>query len=191
MTIPRYLLAALPFALLAADAKAHDAKEMAEHPATKVVFSYLSRSMAQEWGKAVELIDERSLTGLQSTYVSRIKAAGTVGEEAELCARLGLDVKGIAGLDPAKFYTRYMTGKNVDDEQRDEILKSLQVKLISHGVENVEGKDFCHVVLRTRYQSGGERISAVEMISLIKNDSGAWRISLRAAQPSVAPVFGE
>jgi len=186
----RYLT--LGLLLLAAPLTAQaqsNAKTINEHPATQVTFGYLRNAMGQDWKKAAALIEPASLESLKERYINRIKASSTIDEEIAHVRRLDCanlkEVEGLAALD---FYVRYHQGVqkrfDVDQAKLNEILATLEVKLMSLAEENVDGSKLTHILVRTRHNNGDRQISALDLVSLILVDS-SWKVTLNAQDPLV------
>ena len=103
------------------------------------------------------------------------------------CANL----REVEKLEPVDFYVRYHKGVQqrfkVDQEILDKILASLAVKLLSLAQDTVGGKEYCHILVRTRHSNGDKQISALDLVSLIKIKD-TWKVTLNAQQPVVKKV---
>ncbi|MFL2479532.1 MAG: hypothetical protein ACJ0K4_08285 [Verrucomicrobiales bacterium] len=167
-------------------------EEISKHPATQVTFSYLKNAMGQDWEKAANLIEPLSLENLKTRYILKIKASSTFDEEIARVRKVDCaNLREVEKLEPLDFYVRYHKGVQqrfkVDQEILDKILASLGVKLLSLAQDTVGGKEYCHILVRTRHSNGDKQISALDLVSLIKID-GTWKVTLNAQQPVVKKV---
>mgnify|MGYP003328483210 FL=1 len=162
------------------------------HPATKVTFQYLKNAMGQDWDGAAELIEPLSLENLKARYVMKIKASATFDEEIARVRKVDCsNLREVESLKPVDFYVRYHKGVQqrfkVDQSILDKILASLAVKLLSLAEDNVDKKEYCHILVRTRHSNGDKQISALDLVSLVKIN-GVWKVTLNAQQPVVKKV---
>ena len=167
-------------------------QEISKHPATQVTFSYLRNAMGQDWEKAAQLIEPLSLENLKARYILKIKASSTFDEEIARVRRVDCaNIREVEKLDAVDFYVRYHKGVQqrfkVDQEILDKILASLGVKLLSLAEDAVGGKDYCHILVRTRHSNGDKQISALDLVSLVKIKD-TWKVTLNAQQPVVKKV---
>ncbi|MEC9036858.1 MAG: hypothetical protein VX588_08555 [Verrucomicrobiota bacterium] len=167
-------------------------QEISKHPATQVTFSYLRNAMGQDWEKAAQLIEPLSLENLKARYILKIKASSTFDEEIARVRRVDCaNIREVEKLDAVDFYVRYHKGVQqrfkVDQEILDKILASLGVKLLSLAEDTVGGKDYCHILVRTRHSNGDKQISALDLVSLVKIKD-TWKVTLNAQQPVVKKV---
>lgn len=167
---------------------AHE-KEFETHPARDTVISYLSYAMGQDWPKAAALIDEASLAGLRDRYIARIADARIVQEEIDMCRALDCtNLTEVKTLDPTDFYIRYHKGiekrYKVSQAKLDIIMKSKRVRVLSLVVEEHDGKQLAHVLVRTKHDNGSKQISSLELISLVMV-KGKWLVTLDASKPTV------
>tara|TARA_Y100001960_G_scaffold292653_1_gene334997 strand:+ start:333 stop:917 length:585 start_codon:yes stop_codon:yes gene_type:complete len=167
-------------------------QEISKHPATQVTFSYLRNAMGQDWEKAAQLIEPLSLENLKARYILKIKASSTFDEEIARVRRVDCaNIREVEKLDAVDFYVRYHKGVQqrfkVDQEILDKILASLGVKLLSLAEDTVGGKDYCHILVRTRHSNGDKKISALDLVSLVKIKD-TWKVTLNAQQPVVKKV---
>ena len=167
-------------------------QEISKHPATQVTFSYLRNAMGQDWEKAAQLIEPLSLENLKARYILKIKASSTFEEEIARVRRVDCaNIREVEKLDAVDFYVRYHKGVQqrfkVDQEILDKILASLGVKLLSLAEDTVGGKDYCHILVRTRHSNGDKQISALDLVSLVKIKD-TWKVTLNAQQPVVKKV---
>ena len=167
-------------------------QEISKHPATQVTFSYLKNAMGQDWEKAAQSIEPLSLENLKARYILKIKASSTFDEEIARVRRVDCaNIREVEKLDAVDFYIRYHKGVQqrfkVDQEILDKILASLGVKLLSLAEDNVGGKEYCHILVRTRHSNGDKQISALDLVSLIKIKD-TWKVTLNAQQPVVKKV---
>ena len=162
------------------------------HPATKVTFQYLKNAMGQDWDGAAELIEPLSLENLKARYIMKIKASSTFDEEIARVRKVDCsNLREVESLKPVDFYVRYHKGVQqrfkVDQTILDKILTSLEVKLLSLAEDNVDKKEYCHILVRTRHSNGDKQISALDLVSLVKI-KGVWKVTLNAQQPVVKKV---
>ena len=162
------------------------------HPATKVTFQYLKNAMGQDWDAAAELIEPLSLENLKARYIMKIKASATFDEEIARVRKVDCsNLREVESLKPVDFYVRYHKGVQqrfkVDQSILDKILASLAVKLLSLAEDNVDKKEYCHILVRTRHSNGDKQISALDLVSLVKI-KGNWKVTLNAQQPVVKKV---
>ena len=167
-------------------------QEISKHPATQVTFSYLRNAMGQDWEKAAQLIEPLSLENLKARYILKIKASSTFDEEIARVRRVDCaNIREVEKLDAVDFYVRYHKGVQqrfkVDQEILDKILASLGVKLLSLAEDTVGGKDYCHILVRTRHSNGDKQISALDLVSLVKIKD-TWKVTLNAQQPVVKKI---
>ena len=167
-------------------------QEISKHPATQVTFSYLRNAMGQDWEKAAQSIEPLSLENLKARYILKIKASSTFDEEIARVRRVDCaNIREVEKLDAVDFYIRYHKGVQqrfkVDQEILDKILASLGVKLLSLAEDTVGGKDYCHILVRTRHSNGDKQISALDLVSLVKIKD-TWKVTLNAQQPVVKKV---
>jgi len=167
-------------------------QEISKHPATQVTFSYLKNAMGQDWEEAAQLIEPLSLENLKARYILKIKASSTFDEEIARVRRVDCaNIREVEKLDAVDFYVRYHKGVQqrfkVDQEILDKILASLGVKLLSLAEDTVGGKEYCHILVRTRHSNGDKQISALDLVSLIKIKD-TWKVTLNAQQPVVKKV---
>ena len=73
---------------------------------------------------------------------------------------------------------------DVDQEKLNEILATLEVKLMSLAEEVVDGEKLTHILVRTRHNNGDRQISALDLVSLIMVDT-SWKVTLNAQDPLV------
>lgn len=162
------------------------------HSATKVTFQYLKNAMGQDWDGAAELIEPLSLENLKARYIMKIKASSTFDEEIARVRKVDCsNLREVESLKPVDFYVRYHKGVQqrfkVDQTILDKILASLEVKLLSLAEDNVDKKEYCHILVRTRHSNGDKQISALDLVSLVKI-KGVWKVTLNAQQPVVKKV---
>ena len=167
-------------------------QEISKHPATQLTFSYLRNARGQDWEKAAQLIEPLSLENLKARYILKIKASSTFDEEIARVRRVDCaNIREVEKLDAVDFYVRYHKGVQqrfkVDQEILDKILASLGVKLLSLAEDTVGGKDYCHILVRTRHSNGDKQISALDLVSLVKIKD-TWKVTLNAQQPVVKKV---
>ena len=190
MKNPRYFLSTLLLIALSPMAGAHDQKRIAEHPATQYTLNYLRNTVGQDWKKAASQIEENSLLSLKEGYLERRKNAPAAKGEAVALNAVDLGV--LEALTPAEFYVRYHAGtpeaRQIAEEKSDQIMASLAVKVITLGEESVEGSQLCHILVRKRHFEGTRRLSSLDLISLIKDKTGAWKITLNAHGPLLKPI---
>jgi hypothetical protein len=167
-------------------------EDINSHPATKVTFQYLKNAMGQDWDAAAELIEPLSLENLKARYIMKIKASATFDEEIARVRKVDCsNLREVERLKPVDFYVRYHKGVQqrfkVDQSILDKILASLAVKLLSLAEDNIDKKEFCHILVRTRHSNGDKQISALDLVSLVKI-KGNWKVTLNAQQPVVKKV---
>jgi hypothetical protein len=190
----RFPLRALLLPLLAIQAAslplaAQSNAQIEGHPATQVVLSYLRYAMAQDWTKSVALLEPESVTDLRVRYLERIKQASTIDEEIAMVRKLNCNnLSEVEKMTDVDFYIAYHKGVQdrfeVTPEILEQIRKTMGVKLLSLGEETVEGKDYTHVLVRTKHQNRDREVSSLDMISLVKID-GKWKVTLLAQRPLV------
>ena len=188
----RHIQLLITLLLSATSVSADKNEEISKHPATQVTFSYLKNAMGQDWEKAAELIEPLSLENLKTRYILKIKASSTFDEEIARVRKVDCaNIREVEKLEPVDFYVRYHKGDQqrfkVDQELHDKILASLAVKLLSLAEDKVAGKEYCHILVRTRHSNGDKQISALDLVSLIKIQD-TWKVTLNAQQPVVKKV---
>ncbi len=164
------------------------------HKAYQRVVSYLTYAMGQDWPKSAALIEENSLKNLRDRFIGRIMKARTVQEELDMCRALNCsNLAEVKKLDPTTFYISYHQGiqkaYKVSAEKLKMIMESKEVKLISLGEESHAGKDFAHVLVRTRHKNGDKFVSSLELVSMMKVD-GVWLVTMEAQKPTVTDDKG-
>ena len=164
-----------------------------DHPATAVVIQYLNHALRHEWKEATDLITDRSLKSVHRGWVSGVKRnSPTIDSEIRAVGLIGKkSLKEVEDMDPADFYAAYHEAQQKEfamtQERLDQIMKSLQVNVLSAGAE---GDDLIHILVRTNHIDGDVRILNLELVSLKKTDAG-WRVSLMEKGAKVGPIEEE
>lgn len=197
MTFPLRALLLPVFALQLAifPAAAITKAEFDAHPAAQVVMSYLRYAMAQDWTKSVALLEPDSVTDLRERYIARIKQATTIDEEIAMVRKLDRNnLAEVEKMSDVDFYIAYHKGVqdrfDVTPEILEQIRKTMGVLPLSLGEETIDGKDYAHILVRTKHQNRSKEVSSLDMISLIKL-GGKWKVTLLAQRPVVKDVEGK
>ncbi len=191
--LPRRILAAAAACLtFAAAARAADDDALKEHPAAQVVTAYLSNALGHNWEASTELIEPRSLAGVQRAFVERVKQSPTMDAEMDMVARVGkTNLQQIEEMTPPEFYLAYHSNLQnrlgIDDERNAQITQSLKMTVLSVGEE--PDSKLAHVLVRTVHRDGDKLVRNLELISLVKSEGKdgkeRWLVSLDQQAPQV------
>ena len=177
------------FFFILAPALAPAQEDINQHPATKVVLSYLRYSMGQQWEKSGKLIETDSLETLKRRYIQRIKMAPTIDDEMAMVRRLDQNsLSDVEKMEPFAFYVAYHKGLQerfeVTEELLDQIINTMGVRVMALAEEDFDGIDYAHVLVRTRHENRDKEVSSLDLVSLIKVGDD-WKVTLNALDPSV------
>ena len=191
MTHPKISLFALAGTLLFTFSAASNAQGLdpKTHPATQVVFQYLKHATSQEWTESVKLIEKESVVDLMQRYIYRIKQSPTIDEEISMVRKLNqTSLSAVEQMDPVAFYIAYHKGVqerfDVTEEVLNQIKETMGAKPLSAAEETIEGREYAHILVRTRHQNRDKEVSSLDLVSLVKVD-GTWKVTLLAGRPIV------
>ncbi len=183
--LPLFAALLLP---LSAQEKASDIEN---HPAVAVVKEYLKFMLAQDWDRSAALVEEDSMKTLRDDYLKRVKRTATLDEEKDVVTKFKLaKLEDMEKMSPRDFYTTYhkvlKERHNVPDEVLKKVRDSMQMKIISLGLET---ENLAHVLVRTKHENDRASIENLELISLVKV-AGKWQVGLNEQVPKIVPLPG-
>ncbi len=161
-----------------------------DHPASTIVIQYLNHALRHEWTKATSLITANSLSNVHQGWVAGVKRnARTIDDEMDAVRLVGKkSLKEVENMDSGAFYAAYHKAQQrefaMDEDRLAQIMKSLQVNVLSAGVE---GDSLVHILVRTKHVDDNAQVSNLELVSLRKTESG-WRVSLMEKGPKLIPL---